>query len=246
MKLFKLYLAFFAVSFAGVASMAQTCNDFILFQKGATYEMETYTGKGKKESRMEYIVKEVIKSEDKIESNIQSTSYNESDKTSNPTVINLKTICQNNKLFIDLTEAIKSMQPSEMTKDMDIIVEGAMIEIPNKLTVGSTLPNLETKVRIVDKSSKSEIMAVDISTQNRKVISSESVTTPAGTFQCFKIYQEQLIAPKMLMMNMALPKHTVVSNIYFSLKEIGMVKTEIMDHKGTEVKSYTIVTKYSK
>lgn len=246
MKFIRLIFALFIIGLTNERSLAQTCNNFILFQKGATYEMETYTGTGKKESRMEYIVKEVIKSSDKLESTIQSTSYMESDKKNTPTVINLKTICQDNKLFIDLTEAIKSMQPSEMTKDMDIIVEGAMIEIPNQLTVGSTLPNLETKVRIVDKNSNSEIMAVDISTLNRKVISSESVTTPAGTFQCFKIYQEQLIAPKMLMMNMALPKNTVISNIYFSLKEVGMVKTEIMNQKGNEVKSYTMVTKYSK
>ena len=225
---------------------AQTCESFILFKKGATYELETYNDKGKKESRMACIVKEVNTSTDKLESVIQSTTYNETDKNSTPQTVNLKTICQGDKLFFDLTESLKSMQNSDATKDMEIIIDGAMIEIPKQLSVGKMLPDMATKVKMMDKKSSTEMMAIDITTINRKVVSSEKVTTPAGTFDCFKIYQEQIIAPKMVMMNMSLPKTTMISYIYFSTKEIGMVKTEIMDKKGTEVKSYTIVTKYSK
>ncbi len=225
---------------------AQTCETFILFSKGATYEMETYNEKGKKETRMACIVKEVNSAADKVESVIQSTTYNEKDKNSTPQTVNLKTICQGDKLFFDLTESLKSMQHSDATKDMEIVIEGAMIEIPKQMVVGKTLPDMATKVKMMDKKSATEMMAIDITTTNRKVVSAEQVTTPAGTFDCLKIYQEQIIAPKMVMMNMALPKTTIISYVYFSSKAIGMVKTEVMDKKGIEVKSYTMVTKYSK
>lgn len=88
-----------------------------------------------------------------------------------------------------------------------------------KMQMGdSPIPmNMEMNMRIFD----------------RKVEGTESVTTPAGTFNCFKLSQS--VEMKMMFSVSA-------KSIEFYSKEFGMVRSESYDSKG-KLTGYTVLSK---
>lgn len=222
---------------------AQTCESFIMFKKGATYEIETFNAKDKLQNKMAYEVKEVTSTSSGISSTVHTTAYDGKDKLQNE--LDMKMICNGEKLSIDMTEMFKSMQQKNGGADnMEIIIDGAMIDIPNNMTVGQSLADIATTMKMIDKNSNTEMMHLNMTTSKRKVEGKENITTPAGTFDCFKISYETLVEPKMAMMNMKLPSYLFKGILYFT-KDIGMVKTLEFDKDGKDIKSYSMVTKYS-
>lgn len=243
----KLFVKIIATTFAlfiSAMAQAQSCESFIMFKKGATYEMETFNAKDKIQNRMVYLVKEVTSTSSDISSTVHTTAYDGKDKLQNE--LDMKMLCTGEKLSIDMTEMFKSMQQKNGSADnMELTIDGAMIDIPKNMTVGQSLADINTTMKVIDKKSNTEMMHMNMITSKRKVEGKESITTPAGTFDCFKISYETLVEPKMTMMNMKLPSYLFNGILYFA-KEIGMVKTIELDKNGKEIKSYSMITKYTK
>jgi hypothetical protein len=78
-------------------------------------------------------------------------------------------------------------------------------------------------------------MKLTFNITDRKVEGKESVTTPAGTFECMKIsyntHSQMMIA------------NTQFTNVEYLSKDSGAVRTETYRSNGNLV-SYTILTKY--
>ena len=77
----------------------------------------------------------------------------------------------------------------EQYKEMDVQVDlsGTDIELPNDLTVGQELQeaNVTMNVKMAGMN-----MKTIVNMMNRKVEKKETITTPAGSFECFVIYSE--------------------------------------------------------
>jgi len=99
---------------------------------------------------------------------------------------------------------------------------------PNQPTVGSTLPPGGVSVQI--SSSVVSIATVSTLLNNRRVVSGPTpITTPAGTFSCYKVEanRESATVPRP---DMAM--RTSVKQVDFYAPGVGIVRTEIYDKKG--------------
>lgn len=98
---------------------------------------------------------------------------------------------------------------------------------PNQPTVGSELPGGGITVQV--SSTAVDIAQVYTTVRKRRVTGTESVTTPAGTFQCYKVEAERESATAaradMVMRN-------VVRVVDYYSPAVGLVKSEVYDKKG--------------
>ncbi len=119
--------------------------------------------------------------------------------------------------------------------DVEMDISGTDVEWPNNLSVGQELPDGNVSVKM--KMGGMMNMNMNVETINRKVEKKESVTTPAGTFDCFVIYSET--KSKMMMANQTFP-----SRVWLT-EGVGMIKQESYNKNGNLMAS-SILTQFSK
>jgi hypothetical protein len=128
--------------------------------------------------------------------------------------------CEDGKFYVDMKNFIdpKSM---ESFKDMEISVDSKDMLYPNGLSAGQTLP--DASITISAATGGISIMNLFVTITNRKVVGTESVTVPAGTFECYKITYD--VETKMMFkMNTSVAEYINMG--------VGNVKTETFDKKG--------------
>lgn len=140
--------------------------------------------------------------------------------------------CDNGVFKMDLSSMY--MNEMKMPKDMEMELSGEGVSFPSALSAGQDLPNGETEIKM--KSNGMTLMTFRFNELNRKVEKKESITTPAGTFECFKIVSETEV--KIMM------KRTIKTSTWIA-KGVGVVRTESYNKKG-EMDSYMILTKLEK
>ena len=229
MKTKSLLVLFFLIGIISLTAQ-DNCSKFYPMTEGVSMEYTNYNKKGKVEGISSYKVTETntvgsttnatmaINLKDEKGKEIYSTDY--------------KLSCTGNMVTLDY----ESLLPSDMMNqygDMDIEISGNDIEIPNDLSVGQNLNDANVTMKI-GMSGINMNIAVDM--LNRKVEKQESVTTPAGTYDCFVVYSEN--QSKMMMANQVYP-----SRVWLA-EGIGMVKQETYKKNG-DLMSSTILTAYS-
>lgn len=164
----------------------------------------------------------------------QQENYDKKGKLSTTTAFTVK--CANGVLSFDM-KLMLPQQQAESFKDFEMTVEGADKEIPNNLTPGASLKDAEVKFLVKTKNgTPMPMMNTSVMITNRKVESKESITTPAGTFDCYKITED--VEMKTLF------KIKSKAASWFS-KEAGIVKTESYKENGKLV-SKSELTEISK
>jgi hypothetical protein len=128
--------------------------------------------------------------------------------------------CEDGQFYIDMQSLVdpKSM---EAFKDMDISIDSKDLVYPPGLMAGQVLP--DASITISAASGGVKLMNLVVNITKRKVVGTESVTVPAGTFDCFKITYD--IETKMMFKI----NYTVAEYVNMG---VGSVKTETFDKKG--------------
>src|SRR5690606_29692603 len=116
----------------------------------------------------------------------------------------------NNMSFAGQPQA--NMGGSGMTMD----VTGDQMDIPNNFKVGETLKDLTYQIKTAVDGMPMINKSVDV--KNRKVEAKESVTTPAGNYDCFKVSFTTTSAG-------GIGSGTIKTLIWYA-KGVGMVKSE--------------------
>jgi len=106
-------------------------------------------------------------------------------------------------------------------KDMQVSLTSDKLDLPNNLTVGQTLK--EGTATMVISNQGMKLMTMNIHVYNRKVETKETITVPAGTYECFKITYD--VESKVIF------KVQGIAAEWYA-KGIGMVKQETYDSKG--------------
>ncbi len=119
---------------------------------------------------------------------------------------------------------------------MDVTVEGDEMDIPSDLKPGQTLNDVSYHITM--KLSGINVMDRNFFVKNRKVEMEESITTPAGTFNCIKISYTTESSGKSGGMS-----KPMVTSIWYS-KDVGMVKVE--NYNDDRVSNSQILTKIEK
>jgi len=210
---------------------AQNCSKYYPMIEGATFQYTNYNKKGKTESVAEYKVSDVNTSGDVTSATMFIELKDEKGKEIYTTDYNFT--CTGNMVSIDYESLIPSSTLQQF-EDMEMDISGTDLELPNDLSVGLELPDSNVSIQI----SMSGInMNTTVDMVDRKVEKQESVTTAAGTFDCYVIYSENLIKAMMV-------KQSFPSRVWFS-EGVGMIKQESYKKNGTLL-SRMELTKYSK
>jgi hypothetical protein len=212
------------ISLSGICQ--DICSTYYPFKEGTKFQITNFDKKGKKQSVIDYEITNITNNVAKITTKI----FDDKDKEITSTTYQIT--CDGNGLSIDF----KSMMNPDLFKqfkDMDLDISGTNIEWPNNLKVGQTLKDAELNMTMNMAGMK---MNMSINVVDRKVNAKESITTNAGTFDCFVLsYTTEM---KMGM------------NQTFTAKEwisegVGVVKSENYNKNG-KLMGYSELTSFNK
>ncbi|MFN6946886.1 MAG: hypothetical protein ACK4ND_18215 [Cytophagaceae bacterium] len=153
--------------------------------------------------------------------------------------VEFKVLCDGEKVMIDFQSLLASSGMMEAYKGMKATVEGDYLDLPNVLTVGQNLKDGNMVIKISTEEG-GEMATINMSIRNRKVEAKEKITTPAGTFDSYKISYDVIV--ETLVMGVKMPGGTHKTVEYVS-KGTGMVRTESYNKNG-KLTGYTVLTKF--
>jgi hypothetical protein len=210
----KILLAAIAMVMGMHLSMAQNCAQFINAVNGKKMVYSNMDAKGREQGKFNYTSTKkdattVTIHSEIIDKNGKSLGASDSDVTCSGDAINI-----NMQSFIP---AASAKQFSNMQVQGDV----KYLAYPLNLSAGQTLPDGSANMTINNNGNKMGDVQMDIT--NRKVVQAETVTTPAGSFDCFKITYDALVRVKM--MGIGFPTHMQVAE-WFSPKLGRLVKSE--------------------
>ncbi|WP_350290147.1 hypothetical protein [uncultured Croceitalea sp.] len=220
-----------SVFFIQLGISQANCSKYYPMIEGASFEYTNYDKKGKSDGTASYKVINVSTSGENTSATMAMELNDKRGKQIYKTDYNFT--CKGNMVAIDY----KSLVPTSMLeqyKDMEMDISGTDLELPNNLSVGQQLTNANVTMKI---SMSGMNMNTTVDLINRKVEKQESVTTSAGTFDCFVIYTDNKIKAMMV-------KQTFPSRVWFA-EGVGMIKQESYNKNGKLIGS-TKLTAFSK
>jgi len=217
---------FLSTFFISTLSFGQnSCSKYYPFIEGKTFQITTYDKKGKKATVVDYNITNVTSNTATFNTKIYD------DKGKEVTTTSYDITCDNNAISIDFNSLI-SPELLEQYKDMELDVTGTNIEIPNSLTVGQALKDA-AMIMTIKMGGLNMNMTMHLT--DRKVAARESVTTSAGTFDCYVISYTTEVKMGLKQTNMA--KDWIAEGV-------GMVKSETFNKNG-KLLGYSELTQIS-
>jgi hypothetical protein len=220
------------------SAFSQNCSGYY-YLSNSSVVMTTYDKKGDESGKVTYTISDINKSGDGITANFTSEMVNEKGKSL--TKGSGKVKCNGGNLFIDA----KASMPQEQMgayKDMDIKADEVFIEYPAGLSSGQSLKDANFKMNVINKGTAFSTITMDQT--NRKVEGKESITSPAGTWECWKIsYDGRFRATVGGPAGIGIP-FNFKSTEWFA-PGFGIVKTETYNKNGKLVGS-TLITAVKK
>lgn len=209
-------LAFSTLLFLTYYALAQKCSDYYYLQNNKTIEITLSNKKGKETGKMIYTISNVTKSGTTTTGTINSEFLDKNGKTASKATSNVK--CTGGTLMMDMKMFIPSGQQEQMGTATGTATE-AYIEYPANMKEGDMLNDGNISMDFKTQSGIGGHIEVNIT--HRKVEGKESVTTPAGTWACYKIsYHSKLL----FKMGIGIPISADVTEWY--APGFGTVKTE--------------------
>lgn len=208
---------------------AQECEVYIPTQPGTTLSYNSYNAKDKLESQM---TQKLVSVDNTAEGTLYKVHSEVKPEKGDPTAVDLTYKCVGDKFYFDMN----SFMDENMKKSMgDAQVKMTMDEmsIPFGAAPGTTLDDGKLTMEVVSESPIK--MTIQTLITDRKVLAKESVTTPAGTYDCLKISQT-------IVSDMGIMKVTVKSVDWYS-KNVGLVKSETFS-KADKLMSKMLLTAF--
>lgn len=221
---------FLIVLLAGALNAMAQCNEFYQLKEGGEWEIESYNAKGKLVGKNEQKVISYQGSANAFKAKVHSIMFDEKGKELMKG--DLDFACENGTMTIDMRNFINEEQMKAMG-NYEFEVKATNLEIPNSLSVGQSLKDGAVTITATNSPIP---MTMDMTITNRKVVGKESVTTPAGTYECYKITSDQMVKTKMgigVTINM--------SSIEWLAPKAAIVKSE--SYKKGKLQGYTLLTK---
>lgn len=192
---------------------SQDCSNYYFLQSNKTIEMTVTNNKGKESGKVIYNITNSQKSGNSISATVNNEFIDTKGKSITKGVNNVK--CVNGVMQMDMKVFIPPSQTSGSATASDVY-----LEYPGNMNVGDQLKDghlaMDTETSGGIKSS------VEIDITERKVEGKESVTTPAGTWECYKITSNNKITSRIA--GIGIPIKLSVTEWF--APGFGIVKTE--------------------
>lgn len=213
------------VLFLNYTVTAQECSYLSSMDPGDHWTMTSYSSKGKKEGKTDYIVKTRNTINDTLILGLKTTVHT---KKSDSMTMDYEMTCHDGTLYINMERMIGPIM--ENMEGMDFELEADEMSIPEKISVGDSLA--PASVHMKAGMNGMTIMNITVSVVDRKVTATDTITTPAGTFSCFII--EQTVETQMGRRTITINTKDWFSTTY------GTIRTE--SYKKGKLKEYTELT----
>lgn len=178
--------------------------------------MASYDKKGNQNGKYIYSISGLSKSGSTTTANINSQVFDKKGKLMGEG--NGSIGCKNGELMMDM-KMMFSPQQMEQFKDADVSGKGAYLAYPSSIKVGQSLSDASFDMDMKMKTGMEATVSMIIT--NRTVDAKESVTTPAGTWEAFKVsYDSKTIID----MGIAIPVKIKITEWF--VPDFGVVKTE--------------------
>jgi hypothetical protein len=218
MRTFSIFLSLLAVSIllsSAVNTHNADCDGYYSRKPGTKLELVEYNAKQQETGRTTYTVKSHSGGTTIFHVLTIDSKGKELVNTDYSLVCDGKMVTADQKKIVASTVAANITDPNVHTQ-----VRGDNLSTPLELSAGQQLPDSEIDI---DVKSSSISMTVKVKTKNRKVEGTETITVPAGTFECIVITAETE--------TMALvPKKTKSKS--WMAKGVGLVRLDTYDKKG--------------
>ena len=195
--------------------LAQDCNNYYYMQRNKTVEMSMYDKGGDETGKMVYSIGDVTNSNSFTVANVQSQILDKRGRTiakgTGVMKCNGGVMMINMKMNMPIPESDQSIQTNAKSDEF-------FIEYPANMAKGDVLKegnmNLEANNNGMPQS-------ISIHTFDRKVEDKEKITTPAGTWDCYKISYKTKMTIRI--MGVGVPKNLDGTEWY--APGFGVVKT---------------------
>ena len=202
------------------------CSKYYPFSEGTTTELTMYDKKGKVSAVVLHAVKDVSSTGS---TDVATMTQVLKDKNGEElTTTEYDITCTGGMVSIDFRSLSQSKMLESMG-DVDYEITGTNLDLPNDLSVGQSLPDAGVNIKM---NIGGMNMNMDTDITDRNVIGQETVTTPAGSFECYIITSTTTFK-----MGMSKSKQWIAEGV-------GVVKTEDYNKKG-KLQSTSLLTAFS-
>lgn len=209
------------------ALIAQDCPMYYPDKENTQMEYKQYDKKGGLSGSSVQKITSIKKSPGSVEVAVSAETFDAKGKSLG--TANLKARCEGGVFYVDMTNYL-GQQSTDAYKDMEMSVEGGNLEMPAGMNSGDMLKDGNLKMSF--SSGGMTVMNMSVAITNRKVEAVENLTTPAGTFECYKISYD--IATKMMI-------SVKMKGVEWYAKGVGMVKSESYSKDG-KLQGSTLLT----
>ncbi|HWC54910.1 MAG TPA: hypothetical protein VG676_15095 [Chitinophagaceae bacterium] len=199
-----------------INSFSQNCSDFYYLQKNKIVEMTITNKKSKEVGKITYTVSNVQQSGGTVSSTVNSEFVDDKGKSISKATNNIR--CTGGIIMMDMKMFIPSGQQEQMG-NVSATGQESYLEYPSNMKEGDVLKDGQFGMDFKMQSGIGAHINVDIT--KRKVQGKESITTPAGTWDCFKITYHSKVVIKI---GIGIPANADVTEWY--APGFGVVKTE--------------------
>ena len=210
---------------------AQNCSKYYPMEEGKSMEYTSYNRKDKVEGIVTYTITDVVNEGSKTTAKMNLEYKDEGGNVMMNSDYTFS--CEADVVKIDFSSLMNPQMMEAYGEEMEVEISGTDIELPNNLSVGQSLADANVNMKM-NMGAMNMNMAFDM--VNRKVESRESITTPAGTFDCFVITSDN--KAKMMMAN------TTHTSKMWLAEGIGMIRQDTYNKKGKLV-SKSVLTKFT-
>lgn len=208
---------------------AQCNNPYYKIKEGTLIVMESYDKKDKLQSKTETRAIKFDESGNGFTATMSFKAFDKKDKLISEGEYDMS--CENGIIKMDMSGFVPAESMTAF-EEMEVAVNMDQLEYPANMAPGQALNDASIEI---ETSNNPIPMKLVFDITERKVESKESVTTPAGTFDCLKISYKTNSKMMFAKMN--------YTNVEYLSENSGTVKTETYKSNGNLI-GYTLLTKY--
>lgn len=144
-------------------------------------------------------------------------------------------ICDGEKIMLDFQQVMQSTAAMESMEGMETEIEGDDIGYPFDMKEGMELEDVSVSIKA--SSGGVQLVKVDTKIKDRIIEAKETITTPAGEFETFKIVQTSVVEMGFI--------KSETSSIDWYAPGFGIVKSEYYNKRG-KLTGSSEITKFTK
>lgn len=220
---------------ASVTSSAAGCTSYYWFKEGTVAEYSIKDAAGNETSHTTSTVTNV-----RNENGVLLADF--TTLTPKGGAITATYKCEGDKIYMDMKSFFsKNFGGLAAKGGMELEIDNAYLSFPSAMKPGDELEG--TTIKVIAKKDGNPVMTTTNEIKDRKVESMEKVSTPAGSWDCFKITETSVTSSEM--MGKQLPgKET--NTVYWFVPGVGVAKTANYSDDGkllSETELISLTTK---